>query len=109
MSNFEDSVNHGTDIDERLTRIEKTLKDITNILKTASEIVPSSTECRVMLLCAGILGRYYTDWHDVDENERTNVSQGGMWTRGNQAGIALRYITDTSSHTSDTVASLKNK
>ena len=64
---------------------------------------------RVMLLCAGILGRFYTDWHDVDENERTNVSQGGMWTRGNQAGIALRYITDTSSHTSDTVASLKNK
>ena len=52
MSNFEDSVNHGTDIDERLTRIEKTLKDITNILKTASEIVPSSTECTTWSTCS---------------------------------------------------------
>lgn len=51
MSNFEDSVNHSTDIDERLTRIEKTLKDITNILKTASEIVPSSTECTTWSAC----------------------------------------------------------
>ena len=51
MSNFEDSMNHGTDIDERLTRIEKTLKDITNILKTASEIVPSSTECTTSSAC----------------------------------------------------------
>lgn len=51
MSNFEDSMNHDTDIDERLTRIEKTLKDITNILKTASEIVPSSTECTTWSAC----------------------------------------------------------
>ena len=51
MSNFEDSMNHDTDIDERLTRIEKTLRDITNILKTAGENVPSSAECTTWSAC----------------------------------------------------------
>lgn len=51
MSYFEDSMNHGTDINERLTRIEKTLKDITNILKTASENIPSSAECTTWSAC----------------------------------------------------------
>ena len=79
-----------------------THRDVAGEPSTISDVAASRRRHLKMFI-------YYTDWHDVDENERTNVSQGGMWTRGNQAGIALRYITDTSSHTSDTVASLKNK
>lgn len=45
MSNFEDTVKHNTDINERLTRIEKTLKDMTEIIKTASETVLANAEC----------------------------------------------------------------
>ena len=51
MSYVEDLMRQDTDINDRLTRIEKTLKDITNILKTASENIPSSAECTTWSAC----------------------------------------------------------
>ena len=58
-----------------------------------------------MLLCAGILGRYYTDYHNVDEDMVTITSYGGNWDWASDTGITLRYVQDTPSHTSDVVAS----
>ena len=60
---------------------------------------------RVMLLCAGILGRYYTDTHDVDEDKMTHAHLGGMWVYENQAGIMLRHVFDSPTYRVDTVAS----
>ena len=48
-----------------------------------------------MLLCAGILGRYYTDTHDVDENERTISNQSGHWNTwgiSEAAGMMCREL-----------------
>ena len=62
---------------------------------------------RVMLLCAGILGRYYTDWHDVDENRRTIPAQGGYWAHNSFAGTVFRYVLNPPEDLIDLVASGK--
>lgn len=62
---------------------------------------------RVMLLCAGILGRYYTDGYDVDGDERASPEQGGRWMWGNNSGITHRDINDAPTTVSDGVASRK--
>ena len=62
---------------------------------------------RVMLLCAGILGRYYTDPHDVDEEMRTISIQGGYWVDHTAAGITHRDMGGTSSYVFPSVASRK--
>lgn len=62
---------------------------------------------RVVLLCAGILGRYYTDWHIVDEDERVISVHGGYWFHGVYTGIAHREVIVTSTYTENNVASLK--
>ena len=65
-----------------------------------------------MLLCVGILGRYYTDWHDVDEDFGSVIIQGGWWTNNGWdgwQGIVYRDIKYSPIYTSDDVASLRNK
>ena len=63
-----------------------------------------------MLLCAGILGRYYTDMHDVDENERTHAHCGGDWIDDIRVGVAQRYMNiNPTDDTWGDVASLRNK
>ena len=62
-----------------------------------------------MLLCAGILGRYYTDWHNVDEDLTTIPYQGGQWNYGNSGGIVYRDLLDVPTNSGDDVASLRNK
>ena len=47
---------------------------------------------RVMLLCAGILGRYYTDWHNVDEDLISIPDYGGPWREGSNTGVTQRYM-----------------
>jgi len=60
-----------------------------------------------VLLCAGILGRYYTDSHNVDEDADNIPTDGGDWYRGTDAGITCRWLTDTFTRVFDTVASRK--
>ena len=31
--------------------------------------------------------KYYTDWHDVDEETRTAIARGGYWCRENEDGV----------------------
>ena len=63
---------------------------------------------RVVLLCAGILGRYYTDHHDVDEDLRIIPSQGGRWNNESSAGITERSMNAPTAYVGDVVAS-KNR
>ena len=58
-----------------------------------------------MLLCAGILGRYYTDYHEVDEDMTAIVRCGGGHYAANAAGIARRNLYDAPSYTLGFVAS----
>ena len=51
------------------------------------------------------LKKYYTDWHEVDENMVTIVNQSGMWTHGSVVGIAFRTMNDTPTSSPDYVAS----
>jgi len=47
----------------------------------------------------------YTDWHEVDEDLRSIIDQGGRWDYGNQAGIIFRNLHDSPAVLHDTVAS----
>ena len=70
-----------------------------------------------MLLCAEKRGRfipcrgggtdttYYTDIHDVDEDVRTVSHQGGHWYYETAAGVAYRYMYNSSTTLHATVAS----
>ena len=58
-----------------------------------------------MLLCAGILGRYYTDSHNVDEDMMSITDQGGRWLEGSWGGIVQRDMCSIPSTISDIVAS----
>ena len=49
----------------------------------------------------------YTDWLDVDEDERTSIIQGGSWVHNTQAGIAVRNMDDAPFYEYTVVASLK--
>ena len=81
----------------------------------------NTTLARAVLFCAEKRGRfipcrgggtsttYYTDWHDVDENERTASVQGGHWIHESKVGVTRqnldRWNAPTSSDSLDTVAS----
>lgn len=62
---------------------------------------------RVVLLCAGILERYYTDSHNVDEDLRTITYQGGRWLAVSTGGITMREMYDSPTSSGDYVASKK--
>ena len=47
----------------------------------------------------------YTDDHDVDEDLRTILLQGGMWYQNDNAGGTCRYMGDTPTTAWDTAAS----
>ena len=47
---------------------------------------------------------YYTDGHDVDEDNRTVVYHGGYWPSDTGVGVAARYTDLIPSHISDRVA-----
>ena len=67
---------------------------------------------RVMLLCAGILGRFYTDYHDVDEDLRTVTNQGGFWSTwgiNESAGMMCRQENYTHIYSDVFVASSNMK
>ena len=50
-----------------------------------------------ILILVGLHIKYYTDDHDVDEDNATVYHQGGDWTHIFRAGITERFIsTDTS-------------
>ena len=59
-----------------------------------------------MLLCAVILGRYYTDHHDVDEDLTAIIGLGGACQDNIQAGITRRSVNDSSSYSSINIASM---
>lgn len=63
----------------------------------------------IVLFCADIRAVNYTDWHDVDENERTIVPQGGAYNTANGAGVTIRHVFDAISRTSEVVASSNMK
>ena len=52
----------------------------------------------------GLHLKYYTDFHDVDEDSKTITSQGGRWGYEDMAGIARRTTNDTPTSVSDVVA-----
>ena len=58
-----------------------------------------------MLFCAGISGRYYTDQHVVDEDERAISYYNGMWYQNDEAGVTCRYMNTTPSYADITAAS----
>ena len=49
--------------------------------------------------------KYYTDYHDVDEDVRTISGCGGQWVFTIRTGVTSRYMDDSSSTISNTVAS----
>ena len=49
--------------------------------------------------------KYYTDLHDVDENESTISAHGGHWNYTSGVGIVNRHVLDSPSYTHDDVAS----
>ena len=51
----------------------------------------------------------YTDWHDVDEDLRTGVRQGGEWNQGIEVGIAYLVMYETPTALGEIVASMKKK
>lgn len=51
---------------------------------------------------------YYTDMHDVDENENTLPSYGGNDQRGSGAGVFIRQPDNSLNITHSVVASKKN-
>ena len=53
----------------------------------------------------GTATTYYTDWHNVDENERTISIYGGEWPAIEYSGIFERSLNNTSSDLSTAVAS----
>ena len=59
----------------------------------------------IVLFCAVILGRYYTDYHDVDEEIVTIVLHGAGWYDSTSAGVTLRCLFRPYSHISVNVAS----
>ena len=52
--------------------------------------------------------KYYTDVHDVDENETTIADQGGTCSYDITTGIACRFMGYISSSTLNVVASKNN-
>ena len=55
----------------------------------------------------GTATTYYMVWHDVDEDLRTGVRQGGEWRHGTGSGIARRGmdVNTSPTNTLDIVAS----
>ena len=53
--------------------------------------------------------KYYTDFHNVDEDLRAIVAHGGVWNNQTSVGIALRNVIDTSTTIGDSVASSNMK
>ena len=49
--------------------------------------------------------KYYTDYHDVDEDPRTILPQGGSWWEDIGVGIAFRRMIDPPSNTHSDVVS----
>ena len=49
--------------------------------------------------------KYYTDAHEVDEDERTISAHGGHWNFTSCVGIVNRHVLDSPSYTHDDVAS----
>ena len=45
--------------------------------------------------------KYYTDWHDVDEDKRGILSCGGSWDWENKAGVTFRSLNNTPTYTWD--------
>ena len=50
----------------------------------------------------------YTDFHDVNEDLRTIMAQGGMCLHGDGVGITFRSLTDSPTLVSYSVASRRN-
>ena len=61
----------------------------------------------IVLFCAVILGRYYTDWNDVDEDMVTASILGGWWAFWDLEGVMHRHMADPRDTTDVTVASKK--
>ena len=51
----------------------------------------------------------YTDFHDVDEDMATIVRHGGWYVDGNLSGITCRFMRETPTNTSESVASSNMK
>ena len=51
--------------------------------------------------------KYYTDYHDVDEELRTIIPQGGSWWENDGVGVAFRRMIDPPTITHDDVASVQ--
>ena len=59
----------------------------------------------IVLFCAVILGRYYTDNHNVDEDLIAILIHGGRYNHELQAGITRRNLQDWVGMTGNDVAS----
>ena len=60
----------------------------------------------IIITCRYVFRKYYTDFHDVDEDTRTMPRHGGAWASESYAGTAYRTM-NPSSYYSDIVASKK--
>lgn len=63
----------------------------------------------IVLFCAVILGRYYTDGFDVDEDQMTITDQGGWCIDGTFIGITHRDMCNPSTNLGIVVASSNMK
>jgi len=56
-------------------------------------------------ILVGLHIKYYTDWHDVDEDSTGIPNYGGRWSIEVEAGIMRRSMGDSPTATWGTVAS----
>ena len=56
-------------------------------------------------ILVGLHLKYYTDRHDVDEDMRTIMYQGGRWLNNTSAGITYQDTDHTSTDSFDSIAS----
>ena len=49
--------------------------------------------------------KYYTDWHEVDEDMRAIIACDGVWNQGTMIGIACRNLHNTPADSGYYVAS----
>lgn len=61
----------------------------------------------IIIIYRYVFRKYYTDYHDVDEDQATIPYYGGSFGGKSDAGVVYRSPLNIPSHTSDVVASKK--
>ena len=62
----------------------------------------------IIIIYRYVFRKYYTNWHDVDEELMTILIHGGAWYQETQSGISRRHMSISPTTSGIDVASKKN-